>query len=333
MAVGRIQLNSMPRLTTAIPRLGVTSFLLAVILASVALPARAQDPGPMAPPPKFEVNRIPAVPHPGPPPIPEAEIIRQFGAHEDVAEKIYGTYDFSQTIRVEEVNNPDGSGGEGGKLVATGQDYVRPDGSRFWRATGPTVSTLKGTPMLLDDLRPVMTLPLFFLTSAETGNYNFFYAGQDKLDDLNTYVFQVKPKQVSRNRVYFEGAIWVDDHDLAIVKTFGKFVSETSDNSTGLPFNMFEIYRENFQQKYWLPTYIVSDAYTNSGKDNETHVRLVLRSTGFKLNSLGAPPASAPAAPAHPFPDLPSAPASPSTSTSPSSPDDPSLPPVHPRIN
>ena len=52
----------------------------------------------MAPPPKFEVNRIPAVPHPGPPPIPEAEIIRQFAAHEDVAEKIYSTYDFSQTF-------------------------------------------------------------------------------------------------------------------------------------------------------------------------------------------------------------------------------------------
>ncbi len=70
----------------------------------------------------------------------------------------------------------------------------------------------------------------------------------------------------------------MDDHDLAIVKTFGKFVSETSDNSTGLPFNMFEIYRENFQQKYWLPTYIVSDAYINPGKDNELHLKLVLRS-------------------------------------------------------
>ncbi len=323
----------MLRFNADVQRLGVTSFLLAVVLACCALPAWAQDPGPMAPPPKFEVNRIPAVPHPGPPPIPEAEIIRQLGAHEDVAEKIYGTYDFSQTVRLEEVTNPDGSGGEGGELVATGQDYVRPDGARFWRATGPTVSTLKGTPILLDDLRPVMTLPLFFLTSAETANYNFLYAGQDKLDDLNTYVFQVKPKQVSRNRVYFEGAIWVDDHDLAIVKTFGKFVSETSDNSTGLPFNMFEIYRENFQQKYWLPTYIVSDAYTNSGKDNESHMRLVLRSTGFKLNSLAAPAATAPAAPAHPFPDLPSAPASPSTPNSTAQPDDPSLPTVHPRIN
>jgi hypothetical protein len=243
------------------------------------------------------VNRIPAVPHPGPPPIPVEQIIQKFAASEDVAQKIYTTYDFSQTIRVEEVNNPDGSAGAGGKLVAIGEDYVRPDGQRFWRATKPTESTLKGTPMMLDDLHPVMTLPLFFMTTAEIGNYNLLYAGQDKLDDLNTYVFQVKPKQASRSRLYFEGAIWVDDHDLAIVKTFGKFVSETSDNSTGLPFNMFEMYRENFQQKYWLPTYIVSDAYVNPGKDDELHLKLVLRSSGFKLNSLAAPAAAPSASP------------------------------------
>jgi hypothetical protein len=282
----------------ALRRFTLAGFLLAMLVFGAALPARAQDPGPMAPPPKFEVNRIPAVPHPGPPPIPVQEIIQKFSAAEDVAQKIYNTYDFSQTIRVEEVNNPDGSPGAGGKLVATGEDYVRPDGARFWRATKPTESTLKGTPMLLDDLHPVMTLPLFFLTTAEIGNYNFLYAGQDKLDDLNTYVFQVKPKEVSRSRVYFEGAIWVDDHDLAVVKTFGKFVSELSDNATGLPFNMFEVYRENFQEKYWLPTYTVSDAYTNAGKDDELHLRLVIRSIGFKLNSLAA--TAAPAANAFP---------------------------------
>jgi len=280
----------------ALRQLALAILLFAMMLGIAALPARAQDPGPLAPPPKFEVNRIPAVPHPGPPPIPVEQIIQKFAASEDVAQKIYTTYDFSQTIRVEEVNNPDGSAGTGGKLVAIGEDYVRPDGQRFWRATKPTESTLKGTPMMLDDLHPVMTLPLFFMTTAEIGNYNLLYAGQDKLDDLNTYVFQVKPKQASRSRLYFEGAIWVDDHDLAIVKTFGKFVSETSDNSTGLPFNMFEMYRENFQQKYWLPTYIVSDAYVNPGKDDEMHLKLVLRSSGFKLNSLAAP-ASAPSAP------------------------------------
>ena len=218
-------------------------------------------------------------PHPGgaarPPPIPEAEIIRQLGAHEDVAEKIYSTYDFSQTVRLEEVTNPDSSGGEGGKLVATGQDYVRPDGARFWRATGPTVSTLKGTPMLLDDLRPAMTLPLFFLTSSETGNYNFLYAGQDKLDDLNTYVFQVKPKQVSRNRVYFEGAIWVDDPRPASSKHSANSFLKRPTTAQACRSICSRFTARIFSAKYWLPTYIVSDSTPTAEEDNESHMQLV----------------------------------------------------------
>ena len=114
--------------------------LLAIVCCAAALAARAQDnQGPMAPPPKFEVKRIPSVPHPGPPPIPEQEIIRRFAANEDAAKKVYESYDFEQTIRIEELSNP------GGKFTVTGEEYTRPDGQRFWRVVKPAESTLKLT--------------------------------------------------------------------------------------------------------------------------------------------------------------------------------------------
>ena len=81
----------------------------------------------MAPPPKYEVKRIPSVPHPGPPPIPQDEIVRKVAAAEDAALKIYDTYDFMQTIRIEEMSTP------GGKFSVTGEEYTRPDGQRVWR--------------------------------------------------------------------------------------------------------------------------------------------------------------------------------------------------------
>src|SRR5581483_9050522 len=76
-------------------------------------------------------------------------------------------------------------------------------------------------------------------------------------------------------------AIWVDDHDLAIVKTYGKFVSDTN-NPPSRPFKMYETYRQNFQEKYWLPTYTNSDDYED-GPDGQTHMRLVIRDTDFKV--------------------------------------------------
>jgi hypothetical protein len=275
--------------------------IAAVIALAVAAAARAQDDnqGPLAPPPKFEVKRIPSVPHPGPPPIPQQEIISKFAAAEDAAQKVYATYDFMQTIRIEELSTP------GGKLTVTGEEYTRPDGQRMWRVVKPEESTLKLTHYSFEDVRTIMALPAFFLTSDQIANYDFLYAGQQKLDDLNTYVFQVKPKELSRKQRFFQGVIFVDDHDLAIVETYGKFVTELGDDEgSKLPFSLFETYRENFQDKYWLPTYTSSDDFIGSSED-QFQLRLVIHSTDFKPNALAAPTAApstaaAPAAKATP---------------------------------
>jgi hypothetical protein len=272
-------------------RLAFFAALLAIFLATAGFPARAQDnQGPMAPPPKFEVKRIPSVPHPGPPPIPEQEIIRRFAANEDAAQKVYNTYDFMQTIRIEELTNP------GGKFTVTGEEYTRPDGQRFWRTVSPAESTLKLTHYSFEDVRTIATLPVFFLTSDQIANYNFLYAGQQKLDELNTYVFQVEPKQLSRTQRLFKGVVYVDDHDLAIVETYGKFMTEVIEEGTKLPFSLFETFRENFQGKYWLPTYTTSDEFLGSAADQQFQLRLVIRSTDFKLNAAAAP-SPAPGAP------------------------------------
>jgi hypothetical protein len=95
---------------------------------------------------------------------------------------------------------------------------------------------------------------------------------------------------LTRKKRFFEGVVWIDDHDFAIVKSYGKFVSELEGNGTALPFTMFETYRENFQEKYWLPTYTRSDDYFKNDQNDELPLRLIIHATGFKLN----PPVSQP---------------------------------------
>lgn len=280
--------------------------LVATGLAMAALPSHAQDQGPMAPPPKFEVKRIPSVPHPGPPPIPAQEIIQRFAANEDAAKSVYNTYDFTETIRIEEVAD------NGGKFTVTGYEFTRPDGQRAWRVTKQPQSNLKVTNYSLEDVRTIVSLPQFFLTSDEIGKYDFLYAGQQKLDELNTYVFQVKPKQLSRTQRLFQGVVFVDDHDLAIVETYGKFVSELSGMGEKLPFSLFETYRENFQGKYWLPTYTTSDDYIDQPNADPLQLRLVVRATDFKPGAAPAPASGA----TQGGPPSPSAPVAPGESSS-----------------
>jgi hypothetical protein len=267
----------------------VVAALAAIFALGCVAAAQAQDDGqgPMAPPPKYEVKRIPSVPHPGPPPIPQDEIVRKFAAAEDAARRVYDTYDFMQTIRIEEESTP------GGKFTVTGEEYTRPDGQRMWRVVKQPESNLKLTHYSFEDVRTITALPVFFLTSDQIAKYDFLYAGQQKLDELNCYVFQVKPRQLSRSQRLFQGVIFVDDHDLAIVETYGKFVTELIDEGAKLPFDLFETYRENFQDKYWLPTYTTSDDYLSADGD-EFQLKLVIRSTQFKPNASGAPASPAP---------------------------------------
>ena len=266
--------------TSAIRFIGLR-VLFTLFVCGVAISVHAQDQdeggGPIAPPPKYIVKRISADPHPGPPPIPEAEIIRRFSSNEIIMKQQYDCYTFQEAIRVEELTDP------GGKFSVAGEVYSRPNGERYLRVTKPPESNLKISHFELEDVEAIATIPLFVLTPDQIANYDFKYAGQDKLDQINTYVFQVKPKELSRKRRFFDGVIWVDDQDFVIVKSFGKFVSEFVGNGTKLPFTMFETFRENFQDKYWLPTYTRSDEYLTDSNKEEYHLRLVVRDTDFKL--------------------------------------------------
>jgi hypothetical protein len=264
--------------------------LLTILLALATNVLAQSSAGPMAPPPKFEVKRIPTEPHPGPPPIPVEVIIQKFSANEDVMKQKFDTYDYTQTVRIDELADP------GGKFSVTGDVYTRPDGQRYMRVEKQPESNLKVEMYTLEDVRTISNLPLFLLTSQEIANYNFKYVGQEKLDQLTTYIFQVKPKMLSRKRRFFEGVIWVDDQDFAIVKSYGKLVSELSGNGTALPFTMFETYRENFQGKYWLPTYTSSDDVIKDPDGQEVPVRLVIRSTNFRPHDSEANPAMSPSA-------------------------------------
>jgi len=273
------------------------SLIAAIALAAVAFPARAQDAqGPMAPPPKYEVKNIPLKADPGKPPLPVEDMIRRLAANEDLFKKVYDTYRLEQTVRVQELDN----GGPSGEFKVTGEFYTKPDGKRYERIVKPPESTLRKSAFSVEDVQTLAALPLFVLTSDELPHYVLRYEGQQKLDEINTFIFSVKPKQVIRGRRLFDGVVWVDDQELAIVKSYGRFVTEVARENDQIPFTTYETYRENIAGKYWFPTYIRSDETVPLPKGGDLHLRLVIRSSNFLLQSATAPAPAAPVAPQPP---------------------------------
>jgi hypothetical protein len=128
-------------------------------------------------------------------------------------------------------------------------------------------------PDALEALGRIATFPF---GESQVSEYNFVYQAAEPVDDLTTYVFRVTPKRLDRTHAYFSGLIWVDDHDLAVVRSFGKWVTELGDYSLpDLPFNTYDTERQPVSNKYWMPAYLRSDA-TVSQKDGSVPVRLVI---------------------------------------------------------
>ncbi|MGI8919723.1 MAG: hypothetical protein ACR2H6_14110 [Pyrinomonadaceae bacterium] len=130
----------------------------------------------------------------------------------------------------------------------------------------------------LDDLGGINP---FALEPAKIDRYNIKYSGKEKIDELNLYVFDVTPKVIpdpkkTKERL-FSGRIWVDDQELQIVKTKGKGVPETKINK----FPAVETYREQFNGKFWFPTYSYADEELLSPSGETLHIRMQVRYSDF----------------------------------------------------
>jgi hypothetical protein len=112
----------------------------------------------------------------------------------------------------------------------------------------------------MEDVRVFMPL---MLTKEDLPQYNLTYAGQQHVDDLDTFQFRVEPKKKDEKvKRYFEGQIWVDAQDFQIVKVCGKSGPEkvqVKRHEQPDVHPTFVTYRQQVDGRYWFPAYTRSD--------------------------------------------------------------------------
>ena len=266
------------RFSFALP---VLVFFLVALLIGVPLRAQDTPQGPLEPPPEHHVTRIGTEPVPeAPPSLPETEIIKRFSQKEDEYLLSRMRYTYRKTIRIQEFG---ADGQPAGEFVVVTQPARDVDGKLFEKVVEKPRSTLQHFYLRTEDLEGLERIPAFPLTTSQLAKYELKYLGKEQVDEIDCYIFQVKPKAVERTKAYFDGIVWVDAKYLEVVKTYGKWVTDQGDMRTlaDLPFSLFETYRENVAGKYWFPNYSRSD-YTVNQKGLEIPVRLVIKWTDFK---------------------------------------------------
>jgi TonB family protein len=205
-----------------------------------------------------------------------ARIIRAFTTKEAEFRRALNSYSFKRDALIQSI-------GMGGQVIG---EYHRvsnftfdDQGNRYEKISFFPMPSM--TEITKEDIEDLGGVEPFALEPSKIDLYNIRYAGKEKIDELNLYIFDVSPKVIPsaksvKDRL-FVGRIWVDDQDLQIVKTKGKGVPETKNNK----FPTVETYREHIDGRFWFPTYSYADEELIFDNGGSLHVRMKVRYMDF----------------------------------------------------
>jgi hypothetical protein len=204
------------------------------------------------------------------------QIIEKFAAKEKEFNEVRDRYTWRQTVKVQTL---DGDTVDGEWQLIT-DELFDDKGKRAQRVIYAPQSTLQRVTMSPNDFKDIENGFPFVLTTDELPLYNINYVGQQRVDELDTYVFDVAPKKIEKNKRYYEGRIWVDNLDLQIVKLKGKNVPDIRGKQEDLS-PPFETYREQVDGKYWFPTYTRAEGVLQF-KNAEVKIRQIIKYQNYK---------------------------------------------------
>ena len=207
------------------------------------------------------------------------EVIKRFAAKEKEFKEARDQYTFRQDVKVMTLDGDTPDGNYQQVFDVSFDDK----GHKVKNIVFAPQDTLTRISMTQEDLDDIENRLPFVLTSDEIGEYDILYVGQQKQDELDTYVFDVAPKQIVAKKRYFQGRIWVDNHDFQIVETYGKTVPDIHKGKKDKEnlFPKFTTWREQIDGKYWFPTYTRAED-TLKFTMQDVKIREIIKYTNYR---------------------------------------------------
>jgi len=243
-----------------------------VLSAALAGAARAQQGfGPLDPSPPTGIT--------------VAEIIQKMGAQESAFAAARTQYTFRQDVRFNTIS--DDTGRPDGEYHQVTDITFDNAGRREEHVVFAPANTIQRVIMTESDFKDIEQRLPFILTAPELPDYNITYLGKQRVDDLDTYVFDVAPKALVKGHRYFQGKAWVDQQDDEIVLVNGLNVPQDTRPGHADLSPPFTTYYQQIDGKYWFPTYTKAEGTLhfppqNGAISEDIRVRQVVKYTDYK---------------------------------------------------
>jgi hypothetical protein len=214
-----------------------------------------------------------------------AQIIEKMGARESEFAAAREDYTFRQEVKFntisDDTNRPDGEYHQ-----VTDITFDK-DGKRQEHVVFAPQNTIERVIMTENDFKDIEKRLPFVLTAPELPQYDINYLGRQKVDELDTYILDVKPKVLEKGHRYFQGKVWVDQQDLEIVLVNGMSVPQDMRKGHEDLSPPFTTYYQQIDDKYWFPTYTKAEgnlhfAAQQGALSQDVHVRTIIHYTDYK---------------------------------------------------
>ncbi len=185
------------------------------------------------------------------------DIIKKFGERESAFAKARDEYTFRQSVTVDTISDETGKPDGEYKQVT---DIVFADaGARTEHVVFAPQNTLSRLMMSQADFDDIAHRLPFVLTTPELPQYDLTYLGRQKVDDIDTYVFDCKPKELVKGKRYFQGKVWVDQQEFQIVLINGKSVPDDIRRGHEDLSPPYTTYYQEVDKDNWFPVYTKAD--------------------------------------------------------------------------
>jgi hypothetical protein len=215
--------------------------------------------------------------------ITSVEIVKKAAAREDLFRQARMNYAYVEDVTVQTLKGSQVDGKYRQVRAITYDDK----GHRVENITYAPQSTLTRIDLPQKDFDDIRNHVIFPLATDDLRRYNVLYSGQQHLDEIDTYVFEMKPINVENGQRYFQGRIWIDARDLLIVKTCGMDVAPGRHGLLQKHTLHMVTYREQIDGQYWFPTYSRADEVLPV-VTGPIHVREIIKYTNYQRFGSGA---------------------------------------------
>jgi hypothetical protein len=186
---------------------------------------------------------------------PPAGLARLVAHRESETEAERNQYAYKQTVKVTELND---HGAQTGEYREVRDIIFSPTKERSEVMVGAPFKNLKNLILTDEDFRDIRDIQPFVLVEDFLPIYETKFRGDEKIDGIDCWVLQVRPKQILSQQRLFDGMIWASKQDFSVIRSEGQAVPQIRTTKSENLFPKFITVRK-LVNGFWFPSATTAD--------------------------------------------------------------------------